>query len=946
MPMYGAPYPMMPPQYMPPPQHMSPQSPLQPQPLMNVNAQPRTGNPRERNQRGQGVGMGGQNAGQENMDNFDGNFRDNRQRRNNNNRGRGGQNINNRQSNNDDGNQGARPKQNRDNNRDEQYRDEHEDANSNDSNRRRRRGREQDNKGNRQDYEQRTEQDNREDYKRDLRNNQKSSRHDNSDDQRQTNPRGRNWGGRGENVRGGRLPYNNTRNDDERIASMYDHSDGVNEGSIPGRGRQGFGGSDSGRGAMGFGGRANFRGGPRSDRGRGRGGRDGRGTFGFRGRGTLRRGPRPDRGHVIINMPDGDNVDIAIRPDITEQSRGEDDFSLFRRGSFKRFSRNSRSFRGNIAGRGMHLRGGWSGLVGRKGGDYDSSSTVDDIDDNMSTTSEISCADSSFADDVSELGNDDKKLDISLDDIHTINLVTLNNRIKRYRRKLTTMKNNNESKDEVKKFQGQIEEIVRVKKERESSEKTETNDISSSSDEAEIETRKKPAQSKCNNAHARLAVKGQVSYRPKSRKKAKGKAVVKKRASKFTDTDSDYDEEVVSDSESDTDTVEEDIVDTNVRMKKLPRKQKTDGKNVEPDDKREKLLTDILSKLDNITIGAQPTMSKPTKTKSKPRKSKQSSDANSQSSSSSLNDSNISAQGDLMDGPHNAVPINTKQTGVKRESKLSESKSRGPDVNEVFKFIVKTLDGKGTPEEIKRESGFFPIDCDEIGWFRKVKRRFTLIERNGTIDLVLVSNTEATYCLDYITNRSCSKPDCNRYHVCKHMLAGNCIYGDGCKFSHNFLDDRNMTISKQLGFSNVFSSDEICFILRVRYPHMCGAWIDNGICNEANCIGLHMCPRYLLGLCLEGDSCSLIHDKSSPHNKPITDAYCMGKWQDNVFRKMVYMVRHPVVEGREEPSEITETNELKPTSQQDENCTTARLDRHTSGGSEQEVEEMSMKILF
>lgn len=229
-----------------------------------------------------------------------------------------------------------------------------------------------------------------------------------------------------------------------------------------------------------------------------------------------------------------------------------------------------------------------------------------------------------------------------------------------------------------------------------------------------------------------------------------------------------------------------------------------------------------------------------------------------------------------------------------------------PDVNEIVKFIVRTFQGKGQPEEIVRESGLFPVDFDAFDWFCKMKDRFNVLERNGIIIAVFVYCKEATYCMDYISKESCSKDECQRYHVCKQMLSGLCAYGEKCRFFHDLLDGRNKKISEKLGFSNVFTNDDICSILKVRFPHICPTWIGNGSCIDPTCIDLHLCPRYVLDQCLEGNACSMIHDTLSEHNKPIIKCFRMEKWNDVIFKRALYMIRQPAVETEE--TEPIETN--------------------------------------
>ncbi|XP_053379363.1 uncharacterized protein LOC123527457 isoform X2 [Mercenaria mercenaria] len=209
-----------------------------------------------------------------------------------------------------------------------------------------------------------------------------------------------------------------------------------------------------------------------------------------------------------------------------------------------------------------------------------------------------------------------------------------------------------------------------------------------------------------------------------------------------------------------------------------------------------------------------------------------------------------------------------------------------PSADEVFNFMVKNMGGKGTPYDIKTRRRLFPTDFDINDWFRKNKSRFTLIERNETLSYVLVFNKNVTYCFNY----KCSKSDCRRYHVCKNMLSGKCEYGRHCKYSHDCFDENNSKISDKLGYSDLFTNEEICSILKVSYPHVCTTWALKGSCRERYCFGLHICPRYIRDKCTNGPNCPQVHDRISDHNKPILDAFEMSDMQYDQFRLRLFMV--------------------------------------------------------
>ena len=216
-----------------------------------------------------------------------------------------------------------------------------------------------------------------------------------------------------------------------------------------------------------------------------------------------------------------------------------------------------------------------------------------------------------------------------------------------------------------------------------------------------------------------------------------------------------------------------------------------------------------------------------------------------------------------------------------------------PTSEDVFNFMVKNMEGKGTPEDIRHKSKLFPTEVDITDWFRKNKDRFTLIERNGDIACVLVYDRRATYCIDYGRKSSCRRSNCQRYHICRNLCSGKCFLGRRCNFSHNLFDEHNGNISDALGFSKTFSNDEVCFILRLSFPRVCTTWSSKGACTDVNCPDLHICSGYILGKCKDGQNCPNIHDRNTDHNGAILQAFEMTEMKDEIFKWRVFVLQTP-----------------------------------------------------
>ncbi|KAL4220983.1 poly ADP-ribose polymerase [Mactra antiquata] len=589
--------------------------------------------------------------------------------------------------------------------------------------------------------------------------------------------------------------------------------------------------------------------------------------------------------------------------------------------------------------RGIHRKPGkWSSLS-KKIND-----NQDEFDDSESVVSEFSTVGEESEETAKFVKQQNEKDEIKLDDLFTISLKTLTNRITRYKKNVSNMKKRKEDPNLIKVYESRLMLVLEAKAKRikdrdhesgesrqnkvPSDESETTVTEGSVSDDSESKTQKKTRNVQKSHATKSVA-KGSISFAPKRNKKMNKSNTNKKQENATKDENYDSDDSLdkrdevrganrgskehnskkknvkvmkpetaaVSDEEEEEDADGTGLEDKQgAKKKRKPRKRNRNKKvttdendiheTVEKNDTSDKAnINDILNQLDDLLLNER-------KEKVRPCTEWTPEVVHEENTGISFDDRH-----DIGNARSKTQKNDRKEVKKVRETteKHHDNEVIGPDVNEVFKFLVKNLEGKGTPEEIVRESGLFPLDCNSSRWFRRWRGRFNLIEKNNVIQLVLVLNKDASYCLDYIRNKSCKKSGCSRYHVCKDMLSGHCIYGAGrCKYSHDFLDERNVQVSKTLGFNNVFTNDEIRSILRVRFPHVCSIWVDNGACNLDGCCDLHICPRFICGNCLEGDDCVLCHDKNSEHNLPIMKAFNMTAWNDSLWKKMIYVVRKAV----------------------------------------------------
>ncbi|XP_052820920.1 uncharacterized protein LOC128246654 isoform X2 [Mya arenaria] len=445
-----------------------------------------------------------------------------------------------------------------------------------------------------------------------------------------------------------------------------------------------------------------------------------------------------------------------------------------------------------------------------------------------------------------------------VDDIETVKLLTLKNRLSRYKKNLNALMDKVGNSDEVKIKQEQLDAIKTViERRRETETKDEeikqdlgeeglTEEETETEDETDDEEGEKEPSKACfqRSSRAYRSAKVFISFKPRASKKT----------GKFRKNESPVSEKTVDGKTSKNNKAKEEF-----------------GLNIP--EKKASVLTDLLSKLDKLIV------------------------------SGTAKEQNVPIQAKQEDVSPN-VASGTNEPKKPDNKRVKHHSGGNPLANDVFKYMVRTFEGQGEPNDIHRESGMFPVDCNIEQWFRAMKTRFSVFEKDGKVIHVAVYMKDISYCLDYIKATGCSK-ECTRYHVCKDMLCNNCKFGAGkCKFSHDFLDKRNMATTKKLGMNDVFSNDEICSILKVRYPHACEYWIANdGTCEDSICIGLHLCDRFIFGKCLREDSCALGHDFTTEHNREIMKAFKMENWNSPFMRKMIYLKRTPNTSERmDEPS--------------------------------------------
>ncbi|KAM4615599.1 protein mono-ADP-ribosyltransferase PARP12-like [Polymixia lowei] len=123
--------------------------------------------------------------------------------------------------------------------------------------------------------------------------------------------------------------------------------------------------------------------------------------------------------------------------------------------------------------------------------------------------------------------------------------------------------------------------------------------------------------------------------------------------------------------------------------------------------------------------------------------------------------------------------------------------------------------------------------------------------------------------------RICKDKDCNscrNLHLCKRFLLGECQFVLGrrpCCFSHDLTFDHNATVLREHDLDGLHR-EELCVLLLQNddslLPPICYDYNNGagkfGKCQDGdNCRRLHICQRYLRGVC----NCPRAHDFYEPH---------------------------------------------------------------------------------
>uniref|UniRef100_S4R5Q9 Poly (ADP-ribose) polymerase family, member 12a n=1 Tax=Petromyzon marinus TaxID=7757 RepID=S4R5Q9_PETMA len=135
---------------------------------------------------------------------------------------------------------------------------------------------------------------------------------------------------------------------------------------------------------------------------------------------------------------------------------------------------------------------------------------------------------------------------------------------------------------------------------------------------------------------------------------------------------------------------------------------------------------------------------------------------------------------------------------------------------------------------------------------------------------------------------------CQKLHVCRSYVLGNCKFGPRCKFSHDFRDAHNRDLCYEnkvegLPFDNIqkllLPNDPALL------PQMCNTYkVSGGNECEFNekCTRLHLCKQFVLGNCKFGDNCRRNHNLNDRKIQILLNKFMLTAYRNDEVLKLLW----------------------------------------------------------
>ena len=219
----------------------------------------------------------------------------------------------------------------------------------------------------------------------------------------------------------------------------------------------------------------------------------------------------------------------------------------------------------------------------------------------------------------------------------------------------------------------------------------------------------------------------------------------------------------------------------------------------------------------------------------------------------------------------------------KRRSSVSSSCSSvapqnkfNPSKKTVFTSICKEHNGTVPFSIISQRRDLFSTGNSQniANWFRQRNDKFILTEDSaGNILEVTSFCPKARLCFNYLTSQSCSREDCQFFHVCREFIAGSCKFSSRCKWRHNFQFDEDRGFITKLELGDL-TQEELRKVLRFSMPQVCLDY-NSGGCKKDLCVQIHICKDFVKRKCSDFEDCDLQHESAllTPRASAIFEKY-------------------------------------------------------------------------
>lgn len=177
---------------------------------------------------------------------------------------------------------------------------------------------------------------------------------------------------------------------------------------------------------------------------------------------------------------------------------------------------------------------------------------------------------------------------------------------------------------------------------------------------------------------------------------------------------------------------------------------------------------------------------------------------------------------------------------------------------------------KMSPEDFQPNESHVSL----IRWFRSYPDKFAVFEGdNGRVAMFGVRVRNAHIC--WKSNRqpiACEDPNCNRFHICKKYVGGNCTTAR-CRLDHHFQSEHSRGLLKRYSLED-FSDADLMTIFRQSHLQTCIFYDRKGTCDhDDRCAKVHICANFVNGSCKEPCPKKLAHDFGSNHSRRLLKVY-------------------------------------------------------------------------